>query len=95
MNKQEFIKKYGEEKHKDWEAQKRQWRDANPRKIIAHSREANRKGGKRYEQKRLYRKGSIPHDKDLIREQHGKKWRVLYAIEHYKKGKGRQNDKSR
>ena len=85
MNKEEFIKKYGEdayEKHqevgKQWKvankkrerATEKQWRLFHPEKVKHINKEISQKGGKYYEQHKQYKMAGLQHEKELVRGIH-------------------------
>ena len=90
MKKEEFIRRYGEaayekkvlQQGREWiethpkqvRARTKVWRAAHPEQVKAISREYCRKGGRRYEKLRAYQMQGIPHDKNLIRGKHHRKW---------------------
>lgn len=85
MDKEEYIKKYGEaaygkilqrsrdfhmQHHEESLRQKRDWKATNPEKAKATNREISRKGGKYYESALKYRTTGIPGEKNTIRCKH-------------------------
>ena len=95
MSKEEFIERRGEaawekrlQQRRDWYGahSKREihkvkiWQVANHEKVKANSREASRKGGKRYEYMLKYLTTGTPGERARIRTKHGKLWSVFKQI---------------
>ena len=74
MKKEERIWRYGEAAWEKKRQQSREWRAAHPKEVKVNDQEASRKGGKYYERKRAYHTQGIPHEKDLVRCKHQRKW---------------------
>lgn len=82
MKKEETIRRYGIEEYEKQMQQGRRWKETNREKVKAgfakrnpktHA-EQNHKGGKYYEVKRHYLMTGIPHEKNLIRGKHHRRW---------------------
>lgn len=69
-------KEHPEEKN----AKNREWRAANPDKVKANSQEANRKGGKYYEHKKLYQTTGLQGERNKIRGIHSHRYRPFKQI---------------
>ena len=80
MRKEEYIKKYGEAAWEKKRQQAREWSVAHPEEAKAHHQEANRKGGKYYDQCRTKKMQGIPHEKELVRGKHREKWRPYKKV---------------
>lgn len=70
MNKEKFIKRRGKAAYEKWLKKTRDWREVNPDKILEHSQEQNRKGGKYYEHKLEYMKTGLQGKRNIIRDKH-------------------------
>ena len=85
MNKEEFIRKYGEvayekklQQRRDLDAQHREekntkdkeWRENNPEEVVANGQEAHRKGGKYYAHTLKYDSTGLRGKRNRIRRKH-------------------------
>ena len=80
MNKEETIRRYGEEAYEKVCYQMREWNRNNPEKVKTRNQEQNRKGGKYYEQKRAYDMRGLRHVRNIIRSGHNYKWAAYKQI---------------
>ena len=95
MNRQERMKKYGEDAYMKILAQmkerykkdrakycenSRRRRAANPERVTAESHEQNRKGGKYYEKAQEYERTRLRRERRVVRGKHAKKWRPYKNI---------------
>lgn len=78
MKKEERIKKYGKTAYERKMQQSQEWNKKNQDKIKASNDktgpEQSRKGGKYYDKKRKHQMTGIPHDKELVRGTHKRRW---------------------
>lgn len=80
MRKKEFIKRYGKAAYEDLERRIEKWRRENPTKLKEHGWAQNRKGGARYEKKKVYNRTGIPGARQKIRLRHGGKFHKFKKI---------------
>jgi hypothetical protein len=95
MNKEEFVRRYGEAGYKRkleqdgiWKTKNpdrvrkhdKTWRDNNPIKTKARDHERNRKGGKHYKNKLAYLKTGLPGERHKIRIKHADRYRPYKKI---------------
>ena len=74
--------------HQDWykahaeEARERNqlWRQNNPDKVKASRQEEGRKSGRYYDRHCKYRATGLPHERNLVRAKHGKRYRPYKKI---------------
>jgi len=74
MKKEERIRRYGEAAYEKSKHQARERIKAHPEKVQARNHELNRRGGRFYEAKRAYMMRGIPHEKNLFRSMHYRKY---------------------
>lgn len=90
MKKEEFIKRYGEERYakhlelvQTWKEENpdkiawesREWRKANPECCLKYNRDQCRKGGKRYQKALIYNRTGLQGERRAIRHKHQDKWK--------------------
>ena len=84
MKKEEFIKKYGEERYEKFKEQISEWRKKYPASVRAHhqnwGRKHSRKDGQYHKEGRTYQTTGIPHAKNIIRSKHRDRWRQFKQI---------------
>ena len=76
----ERRQEWDEQRREEHNATSREWSERNPKKVKAKAREQSRKGGKYYEQKRKYFSIGIPHERELVRMRHGRRYRSYKQI---------------
>lgn len=57
-----------------------EWYKTHPEEVKQRNQEVDRKGGKYYEKHNTWRMQGIPHDRDLVRMKHRRKWRSYKQI---------------
>lgn len=92
MKKEEFIKRRGKaayekklQQGRDWSKQHREecnarvkeWRAANPEKVLAIEQEQSHKGGKHYEKRLEYNRTGLQGERKSIRDKHRKQYHAI------------------
>ena len=76
----DWAMRHRQQCREELKAKNKEWSEKNPEKVIAYHLEANRKGGKRYEQQREYDSKGLPHDRKLVRMKHAHLYRPYKKI---------------
>ena len=58
----------------------RKWREAHPEEVKAKCQETSRKGGKYYEKRLKYNTTGLPHERNLVRGKHNRRYRPYKQI---------------
>lgn len=80
MNKAERIKRYGKRAYEKLNERNREWARTHPKEAEAHNREANRKGGSRYDKKQEYMRTGLAGERNRIRRLHAGRYRPFKKI---------------
>lgn len=80
MKKEETIERFGEAAYEKQLGQHRVWHEEHPEEVLASNREANRKGGKRYEKNLIYQRTGLRGARNSIRTNHAMQYRPFKKI---------------
>jgi hypothetical protein len=84
MNKEERIKRYGEEAYEKKLEQNRErnekWQEEHPEEVIANNQEIHRRGGKYYDKHLKDNRTGLRGDRNRIRKKHAKQYKPYKDI---------------